>query len=87
MHCVELTAEQAEAQAACRASKTKFDEDAGFKTRSRQAVTALQGGDEESLAAWRRICEASRREFEQIYSRLGGARFQLACLLLSVQLR
>ena len=55
----------------CRASKKKFDEDAGFKTRARETVTRLQGGDEASLAAWRRICAASRLEFEKIYERLG----------------
>jgi arginyl-tRNA synthetase len=34
-------------------------------------VTRLQSGDEASLAAWGRICEASRREFNAIYGRLG----------------
>lgn len=29
-----------------------------------------QSGDEECLAAWQRICAASRKEFEAIYSRL-----------------
>lgn len=28
-------------------------------------------GDADSLAAWSRICEASRREFEALYVRLG----------------
>jgi arginyl-tRNA synthetase len=28
-------------------------------------------GDPESLAAWRRICEASRKEFQALYNRLG----------------
>jgi hypothetical protein len=31
----------------------------------------LQSGDAACLAAWERICEASRREFEAIYTRLG----------------
>ena len=31
----------------------------------------LQGGGEKELAAWRSICEISRREFEDIYRRLG----------------
>lgn len=57
-------------QCVCRASKVKFDQDEGFKSRARAAVTALQSGDEASLAAWRRICEASRREFSKIYERL-----------------
>ena len=56
---------------AFRASKKKFDDDEGFKTRSREAVTKLQNGDEESLRAWRRICDASRQEFQKIYDRLG----------------
>lgn len=54
-----------------RASKKRFDEDEDFKTRSREAVTKLQGGDEEFLRAWRRICDASRQEFQKIYDRLG----------------
>ena len=54
-----------------RASKKRFDEDEEFKTRSREAVTRLQSGDEEFLRAWRRICDASRQEFQKIYDRLG----------------
>lgn len=41
-----------------------------LQTRARECVTRLQSGDEAILAAWRRICEASRREFEAIYKRL-----------------
>jgi len=54
-----------------RAAKVRFDEDEGFKTRSREAVTKLQSGDPESLAAWGRICQASRLEFAALYKRLG----------------
>ncbi|KDD75315.1 class I (R) tRNA synthetase [Helicosporidium sp. ATCC 50920] len=54
-----------------RASKQRFDEDEEFKTRAREAVTRLQSGDEECVAAWRQICAASRREFQAIYDRLG----------------
>lgn len=54
-----------------RASKKRFDEDEGFKTRAREAVTRLQSGDAVVLAAWRRICAASRREFQSLYDRLG----------------
>ncbi|GBF91032.1 hypothetical protein Rsub_03887 [Raphidocelis subcapitata] len=54
-----------------RASKARFDAEEDFKLRAREAVTRLQSGDEASLAAWRRICDASRREFNAIYSRLG----------------
>ncbi len=41
-----------------------------MQTRARECVTRLQSGDEAFLAAWRRICAASRREFEAIYKRL-----------------
>lgn len=42
-------------------SKKKFDEDSEFKERARKAVTKLQGGDEQFITAWKRICEASRK--------------------------
>jgi len=54
-----------------RAAKQRFDEDEDFKTRSREAVTRLQGGGQAEIAAWKRICEASRREFQRVYDRLG----------------
>lgn len=54
-----------------RAAKQRFDEDEEFKTRSREAVKELQSGKEEYVQAWKRICDASRREFEKIYTRLG----------------
>ena len=38
----------------------RFDEDADFRTRSRDAVVALQRGDAVSLAAWAALCAASR---------------------------
>lgn len=63
--------EVADLQVLYRAAKARFDCEEDFKTRSREAVTRLQGGDEECLAAWTRICDASRREFEKIYERLG----------------
>lgn len=34
-------------------------------------VPLCQSGDEECLAAWGRICAASRKEFQAIYDRLG----------------
>ena len=54
-----------------RAAKKRFDEEEDFKIRSREAVTQLQGGKAEYVQAWERICDASRREFEAIYKRLG----------------
>lgn len=53
-----------------RAAKVRFDEDEDFKTRARAAVGLLQGGAPEYLKAWERICNASRLQFEQLYSRL-----------------
>lgn len=52
-------------------AKARFDEDEDFKARARQAVTLLQAGDPQHVDAWKRICEASRREFDAIYQRLG----------------
>ncbi|KAL6744770.1 tRNA synthetases class I (R)-domain-containing protein [Haematococcus lacustris] len=54
-----------------KASKKRFDEDEAFKTRARESVTALQSGEPSARAAWQRICAASRKEFQAIYTRLG----------------
>eukprot|EP00195_Chlamydomonas_chlamydogama_P013083 CAMPEP_0202901536 /NCGR_PEP_ID=MMETSP1392-20130828/14309_1 /ASSEMBLY_ACC=CAM_ASM_000868 /TAXON_ID=225041 /ORGANISM="Chlamydomonas chlamydogama, Strain SAG 11-48b" /LENGTH=593 /DNA_ID=CAMNT_0049588109 /DNA_START=305 /DNA_END=2086 /DNA_ORIENTATION=+ len=54
-----------------RAAKKRFDEDEEFKGRAREAVTQLQSGDPAFMKAWQRICAASRKEFEAIYTRLG----------------
>jgi arginyl-tRNA synthetase len=48
-------------------SKQKFDEDKDFKKRSQLEVVSLQGGNEESLKAWKILCEISRRAYEEIY--------------------
>ncbi|WIA09204.1 hypothetical protein OEZ86_011787 [Tetradesmus obliquus] len=61
----------ADLQTLYRAAKKRFDDEEEFKVRAREAVTRLQSGDEECIAAWQRICDASRREFQAIYSRLG----------------
>lgn len=53
-----------------RASKQRFDAEEDFKTRAREAVTKLQSGDPVMIKAWKRICEASSKEFNKIYSRL-----------------
>jgi arginyl-tRNA synthetase len=54
-----------------KAAKKRFDDDDAFKATSREAVVSLQAGDTASLAAWSLLCEASRREFQKIYDRLG----------------
>nr|PUA84570.1 arginyl-tRNA synthetase family protein [Toxoplasma gondii TgCATBr9] len=51
-------------------AKAAFDADEDFKTRSREMVVKLQGGDEAALESWRLICDVSRKEFEKVYKRL-----------------
>nr|DAD48601.1 TPA_asm: hypothetical protein HUJ06_018538 [Nelumbo nucifera] len=58
-------------QAFYKASKTRFDADPAFKERAQQAVVRLQGGEAKYHRAWAKICEISRREFDQVYQRLG----------------
>lgn len=53
-----------------RASKKRFDEDPEFKKRSQLEVVALQSGDPKSLAAWKVICDISRKAFKEIYDLL-----------------
>ena len=50
-----------------KASKKKFDEDDAFKTVAREEVVKLQSGDEGSVAAWKALCEISRKGFQEIY--------------------
>ncbi|MEB3325394.1 MAG: arginine--tRNA ligase [Cyanobacteriota bacterium] len=54
-----------------RQAKARFDADPAFQATSREEVVKLQGGDPLSLKAWTLLCEQSRREFQQIYDRLG----------------
>ena len=58
-------------QALYKEAKVRFDADPAFKARAQAAVVRLQAGGEAELAVWRRICAASRTEFEAIYRRLG----------------
>jgi len=51
-------------------SKVRFDEDDEFKDRSRKEVVALQAGDTTSLAGWKLLCQASRKEFQIVYDML-----------------
>ncbi|KAJ4781285.1 Arginine--tRNA ligase [Rhynchospora pubera] len=53
-----------------KASKKRFDDDASFKERAQQAVVKLQGGEAKYRAAWKKICEISRSEFDLVYERL-----------------
>lgn len=53
-----------------RAAKGEFDLDPGFKRESQLEVVALQSGEPVARAAWRTICEISRRGFQEIYQLL-----------------
>jgi arginyl-tRNA synthetase len=54
-----------------RAAKIRFDEDADFKRKAQLEVVRLQSGDKEALAAWKSICNISRKAFQEIYDLLG----------------
>jgi arginyl-tRNA synthetase len=51
-------------------AKARFDEDPEFQTVARQEVVRLQSGAEDTLRAWRLLCEQSRKEFQIIYDLL-----------------
>lgn len=53
-----------------RASKVHFDQDSDFKKRAQLEVVRLQSGDQASLEAWKRICDISRKGFQEIYDLL-----------------
>ncbi|XP_063829685.1 arginine--tRNA ligase, cytoplasmic [Ostrinia nubilalis] len=57
-------------QAFYKESKKRFDEDEEFKKRAYACVVQLQSGQPDYIAAWKLICEVSRREFQKIYDRL-----------------
>ena len=51
-------------------ARRKFEADPAFADRARRRVVALQGGDEATLALWRRFVAESRRYLETIYAKL-----------------
>ena len=53
------------------AARHRFDTDHDFKTRARLRVVALQGGDEPTLALWRRLVAESQGYLLAAYDRLG----------------
>jgi arginyl-tRNA synthetase len=54
-----------------RAAKKRFDEDATFQDAARLAVVALQAGDEETLQAWKIVCDLSNRTNQKIFDLMG----------------
>lgn len=53
-----------------RASKEKFDSDPDFKLRAHTKVIQLQSGDPDTLKSWQKLCEISRRGYQEIYDLL-----------------
>jgi arginyl-tRNA synthetase len=54
-----------------RKAKQRFDADEAFQETARQEVVRLQAGAEDTLHAWKLLCEQSRQEFQVIYDLLG----------------
>ena len=54
-----------------RTASAAFGEDPDFADRARRRVVALQGGDPETVAAWREIVAESAIYFNDVYRRLG----------------
>ncbi|MGI8792672.1 MAG: arginine--tRNA ligase [Acidimicrobiales bacterium] len=52
-------------------ARVKFDGDEAFADRSRQRVVVLQAGDQETLALWRILFDASKAYTDAVYDRLG----------------
>ena len=48
-------------------SKKRFDNEPEFQKRSREEVVKLQSGNQESISAWKLLCNQSRKEFDEIY--------------------
>jgi arginyl-tRNA synthetase len=53
-----------------RQAKQRFDADETFQETARREVVRLQAGAEDTLHAWKLLCEQSRREFQVIYDLL-----------------
>ncbi|TAF05334.1 MAG: arginine--tRNA ligase [Nostocales cyanobacterium] len=53
-----------------RQAKQRFDADETFQETARQEVVRLQAGAEDTLHAWKLLCEQSRKEFQIIYDLL-----------------
>ena len=51
-------------------AKKRFDENEDFQEKSRNEVVKLQAGAEDTIHAWKLLCEQSRKEFQIIYDLL-----------------
>ncbi|KAG8247690.1 hypothetical protein J6590_055636 [Homalodisca vitripennis] len=57
-------------QAFYKESKVLFDTDEAFKKRAYECVVQLQAFNPEYTAAWKLICDVSRKENQKVYDRL-----------------
>ncbi len=48
-------------------SKIRFDNQPEFQRKAREEVIKLQSGNKDSIAAWKLLCNQSRKEFDLIY--------------------
>ena len=51
-------------------ARAKFEASDDFKTRARQRVVLLQGGDADTLRMWRTLVQESTRYFNKVYAQL-----------------
>jgi arginyl-tRNA synthetase len=58
-----------------RRAKQRFDQDETFREAARLAVVQLQAGDEETLIAWKIVCDLSSRSYRRTYDLLGIGQF------------
>lgn len=54
-----------------RQAKKRFDEDPEFQDLARQSVVDLQAGDEETLTAWKLVCDLSNRSNQRLFDMMG----------------
>jgi len=54
-----------------RHAKKRFDQDTAFQDAARSSVVQLQAGDEETLRAWKIVCDLSNRTNQKIFDLMG----------------
>ncbi|MEB3209850.1 MAG: arginine--tRNA ligase [Leptolyngbyaceae bacterium] len=54
-----------------RQAKKRFDADPAFQKAARQSVVELQAGDEETIKAWKIVCDLSNRTNQKIFDVMG----------------
>ncbi|MEO1350940.1 MAG: arginine--tRNA ligase [Cyanobacteria bacterium J06635_15] len=54
-----------------RQAKRRFDSDSTFQEKSRQSVVELQAGDEDTLKAWKIVCDLSNQSNQKLFKLMG----------------